>query len=344
MGDIICRCPGLARPLGNAATCEIACGASSGGSKGGASAIGAELGQAIGAGIAEAMRKSAARKKALDEQKRLNALRREEERRAVEEARKRRLLGEMQGVESGPELTLMTDDEPVRGPSAPAPRPDALQAGGLTLMSEEDLPPPARKVPVCRVTDPCRASMADQASAIESARVEQSDLYMAAASGDVSHGMDLAQGAIKGSGAVGRVSVYAWKTQDRFGVPQFADDYKAAVDEAAELVDEETLNAGTKGMGSKAVKLKKTLESMDAFNKYMKTLLSCTKGRDEDFGRCANDAAKNFSKSLDGLPIAEASIARVKAASDAFSKYTTNALHRAMRATDAASRCLAACP
>lgn len=155
MGGIICRCPGLAKPLGSAATCAIACGgASGGGSKGGSSTIGLELGQAIGAGIAESMRKSAARQKALDEQNRLNTLHREEERRAVEEARKRRLLGEMQGVESSPELTLMTDDEPVRGPSAPAPRPDALQAGGLTLMSDEDLPPPAPRPRPVETTAP----------------------------------------------------------------------------------------------------------------------------------------------------------------------------------------------
>lgn len=338
MGDIICRCPGLAKPLGGAASCEVACGgASGGGSTGGASAIGAELGKAIGAGIAESMRKSAARKKALEEQNRRNALQREDERRAVDEARKRRLLGEMQGVESTPELTLMTEDEPARPPSTPA-----LRVGDMELMTDED--PPVRKTPVCRVTDPCRASMAEQASAVESARAEQSDLYMAAGSGDISHGMDLAQEAIKDSGVAGRVSVYAWKTQDRFGIPQFADDYKEALDEAAELVDKETLDAGTKGMGSKAVKLKKTLESMDAFNQYMKTLLSCSKGRDKDFDLCADAAAKKFSKSLDGLPIAEASVARVKAASEAFSKYTTNALKRAMRATDAASRCLAACP
>lgn len=209
-----------------------------------------------------------------------------------------------------------------------APRRGAAQAEGRT----------------CRVTDPCRASMAEQASALESARAEQGDLYLAAGTADLGHGLDLAEGAVKDSGAMGRVSVYVWKSQDRFGVPQYADDYKAAVDEAAELVDEETLDAGTKGLGSKAKTLKKTVETMDAFSRYMKTLLSCSKGRDADFDRCASDAAKNFSTTLDGLPIAEASKARVKAAAGALGKYSTNALKRAMRASDAASRCLAACP
>lgn len=237
---------------------------------------------------------------------------------------------QLKGVDDGPSGLKGLDgaDAQLKGLTKERPPRRAAEAEGKT----------------CRVTDPCRASLAEQASALEAARAEQGDLYMAAGTADAKHGLDLAEGAIKDSGAVGRVSVYVWKSQDRFGLPRYEQDYKAAVDEAAELVDDETLDGATKGLGGKAKTAKKSIESMIAFNKYMLALLSCGKGPDPDFDRCAADAAKNFGTALDGLPVAEASKARVKAAAEAFTRYSTNALKRAMRATDAASRCLAACP
>lgn len=270
-----------------------------------------------------------------------------EERQRRFEADKREAASQLKGVtRAEPNLKgvrVGAPDNPLGLKGVGGERGPALK--GLGHKTEQEKPfAEQAKGKSCRVSDPCRASLAEQRSALEEAREGQGDLYMAAGTADAKHGLDLAEGAIKDSLAAGRVSVYVWKTQDRMGVPKYEQDYKAAVDEAAELIDEETLDSGTKGLGSKAKTLKKTAECLLAFNKYMLTLLSCGKGHDQDFDRCSRDAAQNFGTALDGLPIAEASKARVKAAAEAYTKYSTNALKRAMRASDAASRCLAACP
>lgn len=116
MGATMCACPsGGHKPLGSAASCQVACyGESAGGGGGSAnSAAAAQLGQAIGAGIVDMFKQAAAAKAAAAREAAIANARYQEQQRIEAEARKERLLSGMQGVESGETLGLMLGDEPV---------------------------------------------------------------------------------------------------------------------------------------------------------------------------------------------------------------------------------------
>lgn len=97
-GATMCACPtGGHKPLGTAASCEVACYGASGG--GPAAGSGAQIGQALGTGIVNMMNASRQRRTAAEQQ--LRVLQQQQSaREAVEaEARKERLLDQMRDVE-----------------------------------------------------------------------------------------------------------------------------------------------------------------------------------------------------------------------------------------------------
>lgn len=115
-GGTICACPGLAKPLGSAPNCDVACNGARSGGGGGTGAAGAAALQ-FGTQLGEAWRKSqgekAERERQAANQRAIDNQRAQERKRLEDEARKDRLLSGMQGVEGGGELTLMMGDEPM---------------------------------------------------------------------------------------------------------------------------------------------------------------------------------------------------------------------------------------
>lgn len=212
----------------------------------------------------------------------------------------------------------------------------------------------------CHVVDECSAALEQQAKALDAARMDQADLYTAMGAADFKHGWAQKAELFKTTPVDGP-PFYVWHGKDQAGLPAYLRDYKATVDDIARLTARQraaALNGAydpkkTGLSGSSAMTPKQAADGLKAardkarkltdFSKYMRDLLRCSAGADADFDRCVKDATKLYEKLLNGLPLDKATKARIKAAGDAYTRYSTDALNRALDAGAAASQCFKGC-
>jgi hypothetical protein len=194
----------------------------------------------------------------------------------------------------------------------------------------------------CRIVDSCTEALGVQTRALESARDDQSDLYRAMGSVELDQAKGVIENGVKDS-AAGRVAIFVWKTKEQAGLPRFQRDYKETIEQTLALMEKKSLS-GPAGEAAKKLKaLKAKAQTLIGFAKYMQALKHCASLPYSSYNRCVDDARNNFSKALDGLPLDSTTVARVKAASDAYTRYSTKALDRAFAASTEASKCFKGC-
>lgn len=357
-GHAFCMCPSGRR--GNVQlpeTCESFCGVDEGGGGGSSgpdwNAVRAQQQRAEQeAREREAAAAAARRVRAAMEQRKF-------------EADKREAVAALKGVSTGGTRLKGVENGDTHGLRG-------LENGGVKLKglvpereetpSEEDAPQ-AKK---CRIVDTCAEALESQTQALDAARREQSDLYMAMGTADFQHGLDLAHAgfAEKLKSMIQPVAkIKMWKDEDQAGLAMYQRDYKTTVDDILKLANQKRaaalggkLDPAKTSLGrSEGGKLvakdlfaqwsdkKEKLERSRAFGQYLRALSDCGKVAPAEYPACVERAGSLHGAILDFLPVAEATQARVKAMGDAYKRYTTRALERAMDVTKAAAKCFSGC-
>jgi hypothetical protein len=230
------------------------------------------------------------------------------------------------------------------------------------------------KPKACRVVDECADALQGQADALDAARKDQADLYLAMGSADMMKALgdlesagresltEKAKEAVFGRDKE-RPEFYVWRGKDQAGLPTYLRDYKATVDDVFDHMDKKRVAA----LNGKYDPEKKTLlqseggklvaqdlkakyetykgltDKMLRFRRYMADLQKCAQGPDAAFNGCVKQMTKLYESTLGDLPMQEATRARIQAASSAYLKYTTKALERAKAAAASASKCFKGC-
>jgi hypothetical protein len=162
---------------------------------------------------------------------------------------------------------------------------------------------------------------------------------------------------------------YVWRNADMAGWPRYAKEYKRSVDDIYKLITSQRAAAlggkydpavreWDRSSGGKLTneaakkkldKLKSRAAAIKSFAEYMAELKKCGEGRDSDFDKCVRRVGDAYQTAFDqllkekDLALDTATMARVRAATDAYTRYTNGALTRAKDAADSASRCYSDC-
>lgn len=280
---------------------------------------------------------------------------------------KREAMGRLKGVTvTEPQLKGVGGSNPhglkgVRGGDAPALKglAEAGEAGGT---------------PKCRVVDDCVDALSSQAAALDAARRDKADLYVAMGSAEMKQALlELADTAVDKAGdslvegAEGlkkeRPQYYVWRNRDRAGLPIYVREYQTSVDELFFLLGRKQGAAqdglldppprkllrteiAREGVDKALIRLKAAygkLDMMHAFMLYMKALQSCAQGPDGSFDTCVRQMTNQYERLLRELPLESATRARVSAVSSAYTRYSTRALDRARDAAGEATKCFKGC-
>lgn len=343
-GHAFCVCPngtrGHAGPGKAHATCESLCGGGGGG--GGSSGV-----------------DHGAIERAQQEQTAREQRQREAE---AEAARRARKAMEQREFERNKGEALRS----LKGVSTGATGLKGIEGGGMKLKgldapSEEMSSPEQPKT--CRIVDKCSEALEGQEKALDSARRDQSDIYMALGTADLKHGLGKTAELFEKLPDAAP-TMYVWKGKDKAGLTNYLRDYKTNVDGISDLIASQRAAAlsgkydvkktglfRSSAFGSMSLEdfqekidaLREEASTLSDFAKYMREMLACSKGADAVFNACAKKALEMHEKLLSVLPVAEATKARIQAAGDAFTRYSTRALERAKSAATAASRCFQGC-
>lgn len=310
------------------------------------------------------------------------------------DSKKAEALGEMKGLESG-ELELKgLDDDGGAGQRGGGGRRSARGVlrdqvtPNLELKGFPDESEPKPKA--CRVVDSCMKALESQEKALEQARLDQKDLYMAMGSADFKHGLDLLDSALQeGRAEPGMPPLYVYRSAGKPSLYYSVDQYRVSFDDIFRHLHSERAAYGGGGKGPRAREageiaktmaksklpelahdkaqdklreeaeerlarrlkgelaedLKKTEKALE-YNEYMRRVLRCSEGRNEDYDTCFNaantflDTVSDLATEYMGMPAMKA---RLKAFSTAYRGYTDKALRRAQAAALAASKCVEGC-
>ena len=343
MGEVMCECPGASKPLGDAPSCEVACGGRSGPvirDDGAAKRLGAQ---------AEAEERARLEAAADAESRRQDGERRQRE----FNARKSEALRDLKG---GPAETGLKDD-PGAGPAL-----KELTPARQWLKGAEEPLSGGRE---CRIVDACADALESQTKALDAANRDRRDLYYAVITSDLPDEASAAAQLSGHSGSRMTPFFYVWKNKDAAGLPIFTHEYKTTVDGIAGLLDRKRAGAvngvdDMKGglLKSSAIprpsmapreaaamlhKLHQNATALLGFARYMAALKRCTLEPDEKFNDCVTAAGKKFSKTAGELETDVATIGRVKAAALAYTRYSIGALERSRDLSEAASKCFKGC-
>lgn len=239
-----------------------------------------------------------------------------------------------------------------------------IKLKGLDSPREERVPEePEDKPKSCHIVDKCSDALEGQEKALDAARRDQADIYMAMGTADLKHGINNAKGLLEKL-PDDAPTMYVWKGKDKAGLPTYLRDYKTNVDGISDLIGSQRAAAlsgkydvkktglfRSSAFGSMSLEdfqekmgdLREEAATLSDFAKYMREMVACSKGADAQFDDCAKKAFEMHEKLLSVLPVAEATKARIQAAGDVFQRYSTRALDRAKSAATAAAGCFKGC-
>lgn len=308
--------------------------------------------------------------------------------------KKAEALGEVKELGSDDLELKGLDDDGASGNRGGAPtrgmRPVLRNQVTPNLQLKGLLDEPEPKPKACRIVDTCMKALEEQEKALEQARLDQKDLYMAMGSADFKHGLEFLDAAIK----EGRVEpdmprLYVYKSAKQPSLYYSVDQYRVSFDdimkhlhslrvayggggkgpqpqEAAEIIKKKAKKELTAQAHEKvqataleeaeklvAKRLKgeldadvKNSEMALAYGDYLRRMMQCGDGRNEDYGACAK-AAERFIDKFAKVALERMNMGATQARLDAFSKayrgYTDNALRRAQATALAASKCIEGC-
>ncbi len=351
-GSVFCICPdGRRKQVHAPVTCESFCGV-------GDSSPGVDYGAIQRAQEAERLAREQREREAAEESAR--RARKAMEQREFEQ-KKAEALSSLKGVSTG-EPTLKGVSAAPNGLKGVDSASGDVKLKGLGGPREEAVADePLAKPKACRIVDTCADALKSQTDALDAARRDQADLYMAMGTADLQHGVDLAhEGFADKLKAMiePKAKIRVWDGKDKAGLATYQRDYKTHVDDIYALAARKRaaalngkydaaksggLETGAETLyGAWQEHLDYTKKALD-FSLYVRALSACGGVPPSDYVACIGEAGANFAEALEGLPVAEATQARVKAMGDAYTKYSTRALERAMDVSRAAAKCFQGC-